>query len=502
MIFAGLVFVLLLIETGLRATGYIYHYTQNNRNRAFSPDEDPFTIICLGESTTAFGGEYSWPRQLESILNEQVETGCAGFRVVNKGIPGGNTDYLMSELPNNLKEYDPDMIITMMGANDWLLTAEYPESSIPQHGFLRSLKITKLIRLLHLNLLNKFRDKGLYTPPENTASNAPGENYRNAPFPVEKVTPDFSTSAAAAHEAERVAASGRYAEAEQLFKKAIQEHPEDISPIMNLAKLYEQQQLYVEAERYFRIALTLRPGDERLLFHLGRIYRQLEDYENAEFYFRKVLDTNAGHRPVYASFGKILDYLGKDAEAEWMFRMAIKLNPGDRRGYIGFSDFLERRGRHGELEKMMISAVENNPASDYIAGRLARFYMNRGNVDSASKYFRKIENLRMARYNPVTRRNYINLKKIARERGVRLVCSQYPGRSVDYLKKMFDTTDGVVFVSNEKTFTEALESGSFAECFSDNCYGDFGHCTPKGNRLLAGNVAKILNRAVFNRTGG
>lgn len=42
----------------------------------------------------------------------------------------------------------------------------------------------------------------------------------------------------------------------------------------------------------------------------------------------------------------------------------------------------------------------------------------------------------MRRYLPMTRNNYYKLKEILEAKGIKLVCVQYPMRSVDSLKKM------------------------------------------------------------------
>jgi hypothetical protein len=72
---------------------------------------------------------------------------------------------------------------------------------------------------------------------------------------------------------------------------------------------------------------------------------------------------------------------------------------------------------------------------------------------------------------------------------------QYPVRSVEPLKKMVG--EDAAFVDNEKVFKDALKKANYDEYFSDLFGGDFGHCTPKGNRLLAQQVASVILKEVF-----
>ncbi len=90
--------------------------------------------------------------------------------------------------------------------------------------------------------------------------------------------------------------------------------------------------------------------------------------------------------------------------------------------------------------------------------------------------------------------NYLKLKAILDKRGIKLVCVQYPMRSVETLKRVFGPGTGVIFVDNENTFKDAVEREGSKEYFVDMFAGDFGHCTTKGNRLLAKNIADALEK--------
>ena len=72
-------------------------------------------------------------------------------------------------------------------------------------------------------------------------------------------------------------------------------------------------------------------------------------------------------------------------------------------------------------------------------------------------------------------------------------------RSVEPLKKMFDSPAGIVFVDNERIFKKAIQEKGYEVYFWDNFAGDFGHCTPKGNRLLAENIARTILKGIFGK---
>jgi hypothetical protein len=48
-------------------------------------------------------------------------------------------------------------------------------------------------------------------------------------------------------------------------------------------------------------------------------------------------------------------------------------------------------------------------------------------------------------------------------------------------------------------FKAALKTSSYKEYFMDMFEGDFGHCTRKGNKLLAENIAEVLIKEYFSK---
>ena len=95
-------------------------------------------------------------------------------------------------------------------------------------------------------------------------------------------------------------------------------------------------------------------------------------------------------------------------------------------------------------------------------------------------------------YPVLTIDNYRKVKAILDNRGVRLVCVQDPLRSVEPLKRVFAGEPGVIFVDNESSFKEAVARESQRQYFRDMFAGDFGHCTEKGNFLLANHVSEVI----------
>lgn len=70
---------------------------------------------------------------------------------------------------------------------------------------------------------------------------------------------------------------------------------------------------------------------------------------------------------------------------------------------------------------------------------------------------------------PVTVAHYRRLRETLSQRGIRLVAMQYPTLPV-----------------------ASLRTQGFAGVFRDRSFGDWGHCTPAGDRLIAEAVLRVL----------
>jgi hypothetical protein len=98
-----------------------------------------------------------------------------------------------------------------------------------------------------------------------------------------------------------------------------------------------------------------------------------------------------------------------------------------------------------------------------------------------------------------TIQNYQTLSRLLRRRNICHVCVQYPMRSIQPLQSMFVKDDNIIFVDNEKTFKSVVKKEGFWAYFIDSFGGDFGHCTEKGNRLLAENITNVILKEVIGK---
>lgn len=397
----GIFLGIALLEIGMRMGGAIFLTLQERRNKIPFEKKNVYIIMCVGGSTTARGGEDSWPVQLENILNKR-NIGIK-FRVINKGIEGVESTVIVSKLKKNLEKYNPDMVIAMMGVNDWVGTIAYENSSeIKLKLFIKNFRVYKLGRALWVNCVNKIEDIRLKLDKAEACFML-GADYKR---------------------------QGRFNEAEKMIKKGIDIEPQECNG-------------YVE---------------------LGDFYMEQERYREAEDMLKKAIGIDSKYEPAYTALG-----------------LCYKL-----------------QGKTQEIYDLSEKIIKENFKNDRLHGFVATTYREQGKLKEAERYYIKANEFRLQYYNSATRHNYRKFKEILVQRGIKMVAVQYPVRNVEPLKKLFESTQEIIFVDNEKVFKDVLSYESYDDYFDDCIGGEFGHATAKGNRLLAGNIADVVVKEVFD----
>ena len=117
-VFFGLFLALVATEIFLRLLGLGYNLThQTPVDRGAD-----YRILCVGESTTWGVGASNplskgYPHQLEGMLNrtfKEIKVQCFFDQTI-----GQNTSEILLKLPQYIRKYRPQLIVFMVGANNW-----------------------------------------------------------------------------------------------------------------------------------------------------------------------------------------------------------------------------------------------------------------------------------------------------------------------------------------------------------------------------------------------
>ncbi|MFA5087884.1 MAG: tetratricopeptide repeat protein [Candidatus Omnitrophota bacterium] len=517
----GLFLTALLLEISLRLGGAIFLLIQERGNRASTIQNNEYRILCLGESTTALGGEHSYPKQLEKILNASQEK--ITFSVINKGIPAVTTTHIATQLTRYLDEYKPHMVVTMMGINDGsdlTLRKNKPGGSLPPA--LGRLYIYKLIILVQMHLEKKFEDfniryleRGL-SRKEAQLERAPTAHgyvrlsslYRIANRQekakeklLKALELDPRNFEAWGYLGLHYKRYGEYAKAAEYLKKMLELAPDtpETSKILayeELAECYKFLGEYAQAEQIYKASAASYPRLTNSLRSLAELYLEQGKYAAAEELLVEQINLNPSDPIAYGKLAHCYRRKGAPAAAERLLRQAIKINPQSAILYVELGTQLLYNKKYEDAEKILQQAIALEPEnlSGYyleLYNDLVAAYEAQGKIEDAKK-LKKPFIAGEKGYELITYRNYSDVRKRLEARGIKMVAVQYPLRDIKPLKDMLYPAGDILFVDNRETFEKAIAGESFDEYFTDTFAGNFGHCTAKGNHLLAANIAQTI----------
>ena len=499
----GALVVLVLLELGLRAGGALFMGRQRCANLIALGEGTELRVLCLGESTTAFGGEDSWPAQLQELLRQRL--GCE-VAVINGGIPSTNSTVLLSKLPQQIEEYRPGLVVAMMGANDGGDTIPFAATAEVAHeGVLDHLRTWRAVKLLMSGLFQpRSFGEGVMAKAAGAGSSAASPGAGSAPAPMDAPSPELRRRCGGGEVGsllERgyyLERDGDFAMADDAYQRAL-----DLDPIcgwaaFRLAVGAERRQDMVMAEAWLRRALEAQPHLTAASFTLGRILWKQDRCPEAIAVLQPALELDPDDPSAWQDLGACSQRMGDEKLAERALQRALVLAPDDKRTWVCLVDFYERAGRHEAVAALAERALAEQPDAPHIIGRFALYFHRTGHPDEARRFYELAHAAQRGSFHPITRDNYLEMLRILDEAGIPLVAVQYPMRSLEPLRSLFPQPERVIFVDNESSFKQALATSSYQALFWDNCYGDFGHATRQGNHLLAENIAWAIKGALVD----
>lgn len=501
-----LLLTLVFLEMGLRADGLIASSWQEYRNARTIKQKKAYRILCLGESTT----QNQYPQFLEEALNQR--NSGVRFSVMDKGKTATNTSVILNQVETCLDQYHPDMVVTMMGIKDGIYAIPDEANAASEiKFFLQSFRTYELARLVWLRISAKARETGLYRSGADKQLFRKVQKYLPKGGSKKTYTESISTEEllkkAIEFKPDNDSAyvglgrlylnQGQSFQAEKSFKKAIELNPKNANAYSGLGRFYQDQGRSSQAEEAFNKALELNPGNDSAYFGLGRFYQDQGQASLAEEAFKKAIELNPRNDIAYFELGRFYNDHGDFSRAEDAFDKALQLNSKNYTAYFELGWFYQDQGKFSQAEDAFKKAIELNPKSDNAYRTISIFYEAIGKPALAKEFAQKADGTGSGYYNPVTVSNYRKIKKILDKRGIKLCCAQYPMRNVELLKKIFERDRGAIFVDNQKVFQEAVKEAGYKAYFIDMFGGDFGHCTARGNQLLAQNIADVILKEVL-----
>jgi len=508
-----IVLILVVLELGLRASGYTHMFFRELGNKI---DMD-YDVVIVVDGDSMSTGKDSWPSQLQKMLDNNSNI---TYKVINKAKDAGTSTDVLGRAEENIEKYQPDIYVTMTGILD--------EGEAEDPGFLEELRIVKLFRRADRALIEGVRNEIVAVYAAEQYPIRIVFNQSNQPDPEASKLID---------EAVQQFDRGNYEQAEQLLLKAVETDEKSEKAYLILAqiaknekdknkmKYYANKLLEINRKNTFvflvlgEIAYNegdcintignfenfirswgVEPGDPDALAKfrdpaayefLGKCYYLEGNYSSALWAIRNFLAFD-DKEEFWAYLGGTELFLGKEAGADAAFRKLNLKYPNSPRMYLEMGYYYLETGMNDKFNEMF-DGLEREDAHMAIKAysALGERYQMMNRTGLADEFFNRTMRLRKGYSSDLTRNNYLRLYDLSRQNGIKMVAVQYPTLDVEKLRAYFDGED-VEFVSNEENFASLLRDHAYDEIFKDHEHGSFGHCTALGNRLIAEQVYKAI----------
>jgi tetratricopeptide (TPR) repeat protein len=189
--------------------------------------------------------------------------------------------------------------------------------------------------------------------------------------------------------------AGQYADAEQVYRVAVERFPADASMRHGLGIACGKQKKYLDAKAEYARAIDLDPTTGLYHFTAGENLANLGEYDAAEREFRLAVKLK-GHADATWKLGEVLAKEGKDAEAEQVLLSGLNDGPKLSRWNAGvqLGAFYFERGRAGDAAAVLHKATQVRPDGRDAWMWLARAQRALGKTDAAARSLKRYQELR------------------------------------------------------------------------------------------------------------
>jgi predicted O-linked N-acetylglucosamine transferase (SPINDLY family) len=135
----------------------------------------------------------------------------------------------------------------------------------------------------------------------------------------------------------------------------------NINEIIQLAVQHYQFGNLQQAEQCFKKVLEQEPNNPEILYFLGIISAQSDNYNSAIHYMKRSLHFNSGNADAYLALGIALQQTGLIDDAIRAFENVIQMNPNSAEAYFNLGNILKQKGQLDDAIAYFYKTVEMNP---------------------------------------------------------------------------------------------------------------------------------------------
>ena len=154
---------------------------------------------------------------------------------------------------------------------------------------------------------------------------------------------------------------GRYEEALDVTRIAVERRPEHFQAHFNLGATLDKLGRFEEAETHLRRAIALSPQAQNAYLNLSKVLYEQGRYEAALEAARVAIEQDPDFVEAHFNFGAILNKLERFEEAEVHLRRAIALNPQAPKAHFSLGIALYKQERYEAALEATRVAIEQDP---------------------------------------------------------------------------------------------------------------------------------------------
>ncbi|NMC63073.1 MAG: tetratricopeptide repeat protein [SAR324 cluster bacterium] len=221
---------------------------------------------------------------------------------------------------------------------------------IPEHGYTQN-------EVSPLPIQSPAPNKQIVSKTPHSQVMAKGSSKKVSPI-INKASLEMNEEGSKAMQAKD------FAKAEELFKKALDIDPKNITASFNLAGAYLMNKKNQEAIQLLNHYILEYPNDPGLYSRLGEAYFASKDLPNAEKNFKKALEIYPQYPGTPVKLATIYSLQQKFNEAEAMFLIAIEQEPRNGDLLANLAGIFLANGKAQEAINTAKRALQVKPSSE------------------------------------------------------------------------------------------------------------------------------------------
>jgi tetratricopeptide (TPR) repeat protein len=155
--------------------------------------------------------------------------------------------------------------------------------------------------------------------------------------------------------------SGRFGQAEPLYRKILKKLPDYFDALYLLGALLSQTGRHEEAVVLFSRAVQLQDNHDGAHYNLGSEWQDLGKLDKAAAAYRRAIAINSDFARAHACLGAVLKGQGELPEATACYERAIAIDPAQSAWRFNYGEILQTQGRIDESIAAGYDAIATDP---------------------------------------------------------------------------------------------------------------------------------------------